>query len=276
MEELLQRKQRLTGVIDSEGKTLYTEFRPSWTERKATKQRGSSIMRTWKKTTKGFAILWCVLAPVSLIAIRPQTVKAPAPPVSGEQGNRPTSTPYAGDLSIFEYPDRDKKLQVDRVMDLLGISPGKAVADIGAGSGWFTVRAAARVGRAGRVYAEDINPQAIDYITTRASRDKLDNVRPILGSIDDTKLAANSVDAVLILKTYHEFAHPIPLMEKLKLALKPGAKIGIIDRNGNGADHGIMSNVVEREMAKAGFVRESKYDFTKSDGQDYFLIFTVK
>ena len=195
-------------------------------------------------------------------------------PVTG-QADRPTSTPYAGDLSIFEYPDRDEKLHVDRVMDLLGIGPGKVVADIGAGSGWFTVRAATRVGPTGMVYAEDINPQAIDYITVRASREKLENVRPMLGSVEDTKLPANSVDAVLILKTYHEFERPIPLMAKLKLSLRPGAKIGIIDRNGNGTDHGIMPETVEHEMARAGFKRIGKYDFTKSDGQDYFLIFTV-
>ena len=78
------------------------------------------------------------------------------------QQSRPTSTPYSGDLSIFEYPDRDKKLQIERVMDLLGIREGKSVADIGAGSGWFTVRAARRVGPKGVVYAEDINPQAIE------------------------------------------------------------------------------------------------------------------
>ena len=80
---------------------------------------------------------------------------------------RPTSTPYTGDLSIFDYPDRDKKLQIDRVMDLLGISAGKNVADIGAGSGWFTVRAARRVGPTGAVLAEDINPLAIQYIGKR-------------------------------------------------------------------------------------------------------------
>src|ERR1700678_4247651 len=80
---------------------------------------------------------------------------------------RPTSTPYSGDLSIFEYPDRNKKLQIDRVMDLLGITPGKNVADIGAGSGWFTVRAARRVGATGAVIAEDINPLAIEYIGKR-------------------------------------------------------------------------------------------------------------
>jgi len=204
-----------------------------------------------------------------------QAVAQTAAPVE-KQAARPTSTPYTGDLSIFEYPDRDKKLQVDRVMDLLGMAPGKVVADIGAGSGWFTVRAAARVAPSGTVFAEDINQEAVDYIAARASRDKLENVRPMLGSVDDPKLPANSVDAVLILKTYHEFEHPIPLMEKLKLSLRPGAKIGIIDRNGNGADHGIMPDVVEREMASAGFKRVGKYDFTKGDGQDYFLIFIAK
>src|SRR4051812_32641812 len=80
---------------------------------------------------------------------------------------RSTSAPYSGDLSIFEYPDRDKKLQIDRVMDLLGITTGKNVADIGAGSGWFTVRAARRVGPTGAVLAEDINPVAIEYIGKR-------------------------------------------------------------------------------------------------------------
>jgi SAM-dependent methyltransferase len=213
---------------------------------------------------------YLALAPLLCLAATLAPLKVPA------QAERPTSTPYAGDLSIFEYPDRDKKLQIDRVMDLLGIGPGKAVADIGAGSGWFTVRAAARVGPAGSVYAEDINPKAIDYITERAKKEKLENVRSVLGSVDDTKLPPNSVDAVLILKTYHEFAHPIPLIEKLKPSLRPGAKIGIIDRNGDGTNHGIMPDVVEREMARAGFKRVGKYDFTKSDGQDYFLIFVAR
>src|ERR1700743_3515941 len=89
---------------------------------------------------------------------------------------RPTSNPYTGDLSIFEYADRDQKLQVDRVMDLLGITSGKNVADIGAGSGWFTVRAARRVGPTGAVLAEDINPAAIEYIGKRVQKEDLVNV----------------------------------------------------------------------------------------------------
>lgn len=221
------------------------------------------------RNTLALALLFCLVAPPGTGSAAQQ-----ATPLQS-QSQRPTSTPYTGDLSIFEYADRDKKLHVDRVMDLLSIAPGKSVADVGAGSGWFTVRAAARVGASGSVYAEDINSAAIDYITDRAAKQHLPNIHPVLGEVDDTKLPAASVDAVLILKTYHEFAHPIPLMAKLKASLKPGAKIGIIDRNGDGTNHGIMPDVVEREMARAGYKRIGKYDFTKDDGQDYFLIFVV-
>jgi ubiquinone/menaquinone biosynthesis C-methylase UbiE len=191
---------------------------------------------------------------------------------------RSTSTPYAGDLSIFEYPDRDKKLQIDRVMDLLHITPGKSVADLGAGSGWFTVRAARRVGPGGTVFAEDISPAAIQYITDRARREKLSNIRTVLDKPGTMNLPPASVDAVLMLKAYHEFAQAVPLMILLKPALKPGARIGIIDRNGNGSgtDHGVPQATVEREMDQAGYRRVAKYDFTKADGQDYFLIFEQK
>ncbi len=143
-------------------------------------------------------------------AVRSQGAPA-APKQSAPVTQRPTSTPYTGDLSIFDYPDRDKKLQIDRVMDLLGISAGKNVADIGAGSGWFTVRAARRVGPTGAVLAEDINPLSIQYIGKRVRKEDLSNVRTVLGSADDPRLPAGSVDAVLMLKVYHEIAHPAAL-----------------------------------------------------------------
>ena len=190
--------------------------------------------------------------------------------------DRPTSTPYSGDLSIFEYPDRDKKLQIDRVMDLLGITTGKNVADIGAGSGWFTVRAARRVGPTGVVIAEDINPLAIEHIGKRAVKDNLSNVRTVLGAPDDPRLPTGSVDAVLMLKVYHEIAHPVGAMKALRPALRAGAKVGIIDKSGDGANHGVNHDVVVKEMGKAGYKLVEMYDFTKADGQDYFLIFQVQ
>ena len=191
---------------------------------------------------------------------------------------RPTSTPYAGDLSIFEYPDRDRKLEIQRVMDLLRITEGKSVADIGAGSGWFTVRAARRVGPRGIVYAEDISADAVTYMEQRAKKESLGSVRTLLGTPDDAKLPAHSVDAVMLLKVYHEIARPVPFMTALRQALKPGARVGIIDRNGDGSgtDHGLQRNVLEREMRQAGYREVGHYDFTKKDGQDYFLIFVAK
>ena len=101
-------------------------------------------------------------------------------------------------------------------------------------------------------------------------------MRTVLGTPDDVKLPPRSVDAVLLLKVYHEIAHPVPVMSELRSALRPGAKVGIIDRNGNGADHGLDRMVVEREMGEAGFRVEGRYDFTKADGQDYFLVFMVR
>lgn len=195
------------------------------------------------------------------------------PPAYPGSDTRPTSTPYAGDLSIFEYPDRDKKLQVGRVMDLLGIAEGKNVADLGAGSGWFTARAARRVGPKATVYAEDINPNAISYIDARAKKEGLTNIRTVLGTPDDPQLPPASVDAVLLLKVYHEIAHPVRVMTTVKAGLRPGAKVGIIDRNGNGVDHGLDKAIVEKEMMEAGYRLVGEYDFTKGDGQDYFLIF---
>lgn len=188
----------------------------------------------------------------------------------------PTSTPYAGDLGIFENADRAKNLQIDRVMDILHIAPGKAVADIGAGGGWFTVRAARRVGADGIVYAEDINPQYIGAIERRASKEQLSNVKPTLGTPNDPKLLPGTVDAVLLLKVYHEIADTRTFLRNLRPALRPGARVGIIDRNGMGDDHGLKQATLEKEMLAAGFHEVEHYDFTKADGQDYFLVFVAR
>jgi len=194
--------------------------------------------------------------------------QAPATP----KQQRKTSTPYTGDLSVFEYKDRDKKLQVERVMDTLGIQPGKNVADIGAGSGWFSVRAARRVQQTGLVYAVDINSEAIRYIEERTRRENIGNVRTIVSKPDDPLLPPESIDAVLLLKTYHEVADPVALLKNLRKALRPGAKVGIIDRNGTGENHGVNRDIVLREVAQAGYSLTAEYDFVKPDGEDDFLV----
>ena len=160
-------------------------------------------------------------------------------------------------------------------MDILHLEPGKAVADLGAGGGWFTMQAARRVGPGGMVFAEDINPHFVSAIAQRARREQLRDVKPVLGTPTDPRLPKASVDAVLMLKVYHEIADTRTLLRNLKPALKPGARVGIIDRNGDGADHGLKQSVVESEMRAAGFQKVEQYDFTKADGQDYFLVFVA-
>src|SRR5581483_5918404 len=187
---------------------------------------------------------------------------------------RPTSTPYSGDLSRFDNAGRAERLQVNRIMDTLGIVPGQRVADIGAGSGFFTVLAARRVGDKGMVYAEDINPASIQYIDARVKKENLHNVKTVLGKPDNPLLPA-PVDAVLLLKAYHEIAEPVVLFRNLRHSLAKDAKVGVIERNGNGTDHGVDRDVVIREMKEAGYKVIQQEDY-KKDGMDYFLVFAAE
>lgn len=220
---------------------------------------------------RGLSLVLLVACSLGVAAQKP----SPAPSATADQ-QRKTSEPYTGDLSIFESPGREDRLQINRVMDILGISAGKGVADIGAGSGWFTVRAAKRVGGLGLVYAVDINSEAARYIKDRAQKERLQNVQAIVSKPDDPMLPARSVDAVLLLKTYHEVAHPVELLRNVRPALRSGARLGIIDRNGNGEDHGVASDVVIREAKEAGYHLVEQDDFVKGDKMDYFLVFTAE
>lgn len=119
-------------------------------------------------STVSRGLLWALLLAAPLgcsVATRQASQPAPAPPTPSptqtDAIDRRTSEPYKGDLSIFEDPNREQNLQLGRVMDILGVKAGSSVADIGAGSGWFTVRASRRVGEGGLVYAVEINP---DYL----------------------------------------------------------------------------------------------------------------
>jgi len=226
------------------------------------------------------SVLVLTLVCQSVLCIQAQN-PAPASPASTPAATHPaetrkTSEPYTGDLSIFDSPGRDERLQINRVMKILGVTPGKVVADIGAGSGWYTVRAARRVTETGLVYAVEINPEAIRYINQRVQKEDLHNVKTILSKPDDPLLPANKIDSVLLLKTYHEVAEPVILLRNLRASLRTGARVGVIDRNGNGENHGVALDVVIREASQAGYTLQEQYDFVKGDSMDYFLVFTAK
>lgn len=215
----------------------------------------------------------CQTASLSSIEPTPTPTPVANANVSDDAINRPVSEAYTGDLSIFEDENRAKNLQIDRVMDILKITEGKSVADIGAGSGWFTTRAAQRVGTSGKVFAVEINQEYINHINERAKRENFTNIQTVLGTEDNPKLPNGAVDAVLILKTYHEIGQPVKVLRNIRTSLKKDALVGIIDKNGKGNDHGIDKGQVVEEAKRAGFVLKEEFDFTKADGMDYFLVF---
>lgn len=132
-------------------------------------------------------------------------------------------------LQHQEVGNRDDWQRPDAVMDALHIGPGSRVADIGAGTGYFTFHLAKRVGSAGRVYAVDIQPGALADLGRRASAEGLAQVVPVLGTEEDPRLPAGGVDVVLVVNTYHELRAYDAMMEGFRRGLKPGGLLAIID-----------------------------------------------
>jgi ubiquinone/menaquinone biosynthesis C-methylase UbiE len=129
----------------------------------------------------------------------------------------------------LERPEREKEEQPKKLLQMLSIKPGMVVADIGAGSGYYSFRLAEKVGAKGKVLAVDIQKEMLDIIRQRMKKNKVENIEPILGTDADPKLPASSVDLVLLVDVYHEFAFPYEMTEALIKALKPGGHMVFVE-----------------------------------------------
>ena len=180
------------------------------------------------------------------------------------------------DLGLLDAPDRDLWQRPDQIMDALGIADASVVADIGAGSGWFTIRLARRVGPRGLVYAEDVQKEMITAISRRVSRDGLANVRPVLGLKNDPGLALNTFDAILVVDAYHEIENRVAMLSSLARALKPQGRIGVVDFKLDGTGPGpspeerVSPDVVVKDAEEAGLRLIRQEPFLP---YQYFLIF---
>ena len=132
-------------------------------------------------------------------------------------------------LGLLESPDRDTWQKPEQIMDTLGIAEGSTVADIGVGSGWFTIRLARRVGPNGVVYAEDVQRQMLEATRRRITREGLRNVQSRLGTATDPNLPVNSIDAILGVDVYPEVVDRVTFLKNLAVALKPNGRIGIVN-----------------------------------------------
>jgi len=134
-----------------------------------------------------------------------------------------------GGASWLDRPEREAEEATSRAVEALRLKPGMGVADDGAGSGYYTVRMARRVGPTGRVYATDIQPGMLTLLTRRVGEEGLANVMPVLGAPDDPRLPAGSIDLALMVDVYHELAAPQAFVRRLRSALKPDGRLVLIE-----------------------------------------------
>src|SRR2546426_141066 len=129
----------------------------------------------------------------------------------------------------LERPEREAEEKPDVLLEALKLKPGDVVADIGAGTGYYSWRMAKLVGDQGLVYAVDIQQEMLDLLAKKMAERKITNVKGVLGTLTDPKLPANSVDLVLMVDVYHEFDHPYEMMQAICRALKPGGRVVFVE-----------------------------------------------
>ena len=197
--------------------------------------------------------------------------------VAGQQRQQHGKLFPPENLGQLEGPDRDVWQRPEQIMDALNIAEGSVVADLGAASGWFTIRLARRVGPNGRVYAEDIQPQMIEAIKRRLPLENPNNnVVVRLGTAADPGLPVGTLDAVLISDAYHEMEQPVALLRNAARALKPDGRIGIVEfsKAGGGPgppmDERVDPERVIREASEAGLRLIAQPDILR---YQYMLVF---
>jgi predicted methyltransferase len=167
--------------------------------------------------------------------------------------------------------ERDRAGEARQVVRLLGIKSGMTVADIGAGSGYHVVRLSPIVGPHGRVIAEDIVPEYLRGLRRRVRDLGLRNVVISLGEPHNPRLPANSIDIAILVHMYHEITQPYGLLYNLVPALKPGARVGIVDAYAPTSKHGTPPDLLRCELAAVGY-RQISLDRLKGSNA-YLAIF---
>ena len=170
------------------------------------------------------------------------------------RADRPVATPMAEATSEAQ---RDRTDEAHSIMDLAHVAPGMVVADIGAGEGYYTVRLAPRVGKKGRVLAEDIDPAGLSALGDRVARENLDNVSIQHGAEADPHLPDASFDRIFMVHMYHEVSEPYAFLWHLRPALRPGGRVVVVDTDvpagGPLAGHGMAPGQLFCEFSAVGY-----------------------
>lgn len=182
----------------------------------------------------------------------------------------------AASAGWLDRPERDEAEMPDKVIAHMQIKPTDVVADVGAGTGYFTLRIS-RVVPQGTVYAVEIQPEMLAFLAQRARQLKADNVITVQGTETDPRLPVQAIDVVLLVDTYHEFAYPREMMENIVKSLKPGGRVIQIEYRGEDpavqikALHKMTIAQARKEMEAVGLQWQGTHDFLP---YQHFMMFT--
>lgn len=192
-----------------------------------------------------------------------------ASPDARQTGQHPISGRiYAQTMDVsgaawLDRNNREDEEAPEKALKIIGITPGSTVADVGAGSGYFTLKMASLVGPKGTVYATDIQPGMLNIIREKLNGTSIDNVTLVLGAPDDPKLPAATVDLVLMVDVYHEVHQPQAMLRHLRNALKPGGRLVLLEYRAEDpkvpirADHKMSVAIAKLEVEAEGFTLAS-------------------
>lgn len=228
-------------------------------------------------------LILVLVAPLSSIGQAP----APAAPPASTSQTAPAVPPREpANVMGWEHADwleregRAETEKPERVIEAMEIREGMTVAEIGAGTGFFSRRLAKATGPAGKVYAEDIQPQMIDLLKKSAAKENLANVVPVLGTETDPKLPAGAIDRILLVDVYHEFQKPEPMLAAIHASLAPGGTVTLVEYRLEGETaahinikHRMSVDQVLAEWTRAGFLLLNRIETLPSQ---HLFIFSGK
>jgi ubiquinone/menaquinone biosynthesis C-methylase UbiE len=182
---------------------------------------------------------------------------APSGPTDGRYQGRPIADTcsYRG-ADWLDRPEREQRQQPERVLDALQLDPHSTVADVGAGTGYFTVRLARRVAR---VHATDIQPEMLERLAERLAREHLTNVERHLATGHDAALPARCCDLILLVDVYHELSDPPAIMAGIRRALTERGRLVLVEYRGEDPavpirpEHKMTLRQIQQEIAQLGF-----------------------
>lgn len=166
----------------------------------------------------------------------------------------------------LERREREREEDPDLAMRLIRVRRGSTVADIGAGTGYYTLRLARLVGPEGKVYAVDIQQGMLDLLQQNVARARVSNVTPVLGGIDDPRLPPGSLDLVLMVDVYHEFSQPQTMLQRVREALEPDGRLVLLEYRAEDPavpilrEHKMSKAQIKLEVEHEGFRQERVYD----------------